>query len=301
MAIQLQIGVKADLDHLPTGVDLGFLDRAVRDAAEYVRGVWVAATQGTVLPGMRAPVNDDAYARSLGTPSALRRTGRLQWTIMSDYEHAERVELGFGSYDMKPGLLAGPNARVGKDGRKYNTVPFRFGTPIGSGPNKGQSRPHFPGEATMPQDVYDTVRALGTYPHTSEGQRTKVPLLTDAQGVPVGGVNYEALDRGMPPPMQGPYTWKGGLYGGMKRYGAQGHGVYMTMRRVSEPSLMGGSVRTRRADGKIVDRKFGKGSDPDSWIHPGQPGNPLIQAVRDYTHPHVEVYLVSAAKGRDRP
>jgi hypothetical protein len=296
MPIQLGIVVQSNLDHLPTKTDLTFIDRAVRDAAEYIRGVWVSAVTGTILPGMSGPVNDEDYARSLGVPTSLARTGTLQWTIMSDHEHAERIELGYGSYDMKPGLLYGPNSRVGKDGRRYNTVPFRFGTPIRSGPNKGQSRPHFPGEQTMPADVYEIVRQGGAYPQTTEGQRTKVPFLFDEQGNASGGVNLEAAKRGEFPPMDGAYTWKTGLYSGMQGLGARGNRVYMTFRRVSEPSVS--TRRYRRSDGKIVTTATKKGSDPNSWIHPGQKANPVIRAVRDYTRPHVESYLTGVIASR---
>lgn len=297
MPIQLSISVVSALDDLPTRDDLRFFDRAVRDAAEYVRGVWVSAVSGTVLPGMTNPVEDEEYARSLGMPAALRRVAPMTWMVMADYEKAERIELGFGSYDMKPGLLAGPNSRVGKDGRRYNTVPFRFGTPQTSGPNKGQPRPHFPGEQTMPVEVYDVVKQGGAYPASSEGQRTKVPYLFNEAGDPIGGVNFEAFDRGLDEPMQESYTWKTGLYSGMKGFGSPGHRMYMTFRRVSEPAT---STRTyRRPDGKIVTIATTKGSDPNSWIHPGQRANPVIQAVRDYSRPHVESFLLGQVAGRN--
>lgn len=43
------------------------------------------------------------------------------------------LEHGLPAYDMKPGLLKGRNARVGKDGSRYNTVPFRHATPDSTG------------------------------------------------------------------------------------------------------------------------------------------------------------------------
>ena len=34
------------------------------------------------------------------------------------------IEGGFARFDMKPGMLAGPKARVAKDGTRYNIIPF---------------------------------------------------------------------------------------------------------------------------------------------------------------------------------
>ena len=39
-------------------------------------------------------------------------------------ERAIHLEKGWAAFDMKPGLLNGPNSKMGKNGR-YNTVPFR--------------------------------------------------------------------------------------------------------------------------------------------------------------------------------
>lgn len=39
------------------------------------------------------------------------------------------IENGLEPYDMKPALLQGRNAKIAKDGTRYNTVPFRHQTP----------------------------------------------------------------------------------------------------------------------------------------------------------------------------
>lgn len=39
------------------------------------------------------------------------------------------IEDGISEFDMKDGLVNGPNAKTGADGKKYNTVPFSHGTP----------------------------------------------------------------------------------------------------------------------------------------------------------------------------
>jgi len=39
------------------------------------------------------------------------------------------VEDGLDEFDMKDGILNGPNVKTGKEGQKYNTIPFAHGTP----------------------------------------------------------------------------------------------------------------------------------------------------------------------------
>jgi len=288
------ISVSGQVDFLLAAADERQLRRAVRDCAEYVRGVWESAVSGTFIPGMRKPVNDDEYRRSLGLPTTIARIAEFAYAVTADYHAVERIELGYASFDMKPGLLRGKSARTGKDGAKYATVPFRFGTPNLSGPNKGESRPHFPGEQTMPADVYERVKDGTPYPRTGEGARTKVPLTVSEYGL--GGVNAEALMRDVAEPMSTPYTWKSGLYDAMTRRGAPGHRQYYTFRRVSEPRTTGGT--TIRPDGRIVTKPLRtKGSDPNSWIHPGQAPNPVVDAVTQYCRPTVEPYLARALAG----
>lgn len=290
--VSLSIDVQAAaLKDIPDRYDDKWLDGQVKAAAEWVRSIWVAAVSGgIILPGMTEEVDDPEYARSLGLASALRSTGKWEYTITAKYDNAQRVEGGFSAYDMKPMLLHGPHARIGKDGARWNVIPFRFGTPIQSGPNKGQSRPHFPGEQTMPVHVYKEVAAEGVYPATGEGQRTKIPFLFTEDEL--GGVNREAIIRDLPAPMMRPYTWRAGLYDDMRKYGSGRQVQYFTFRAVSEPRQR--ITRWRGAGGAMITKVVTKGSDPNSWIHPGQAANPLIAAVVDYTRPFVEAMLLNA-------
>lgn len=290
VSFDLQV-VAVDLDKIPTRSDDKWLDGQVKAAAEWVRSIWLAAVSGgVILPGMVDEVDDPEYARSLGLASALRRTGQWEYTITAKYDTAQRIEQGFGSYDMKPALLHGPHARIGAEGQRWNVVPFRFGTPIQSGPNKGQARPHFGPENTMPQHVYKEVSGGDPYPATGEGQRSRIPFLFTEDEL--GGVNREAVIRGLPAPMTRPYTWRAGLYDSMRRYGTGRQTQYFTFRAVSEPRRI--VKRWRGPGGIVVQRVIEKGSDPNSWIHPGQAANPVIQAVIDYTRPFVERMLLNA-------
>jgi hypothetical protein len=92
--------------------------------------------------------------------------------------------------------------------------------------------------------------------------------------------------------MTRPYTWRSGLYDAMRRYGTGRQVQYFTFRAVSEPRRL--VTRWRGPGGMMVQRVTEKGSDPNSWIHPGQAANPLIQAVVEYTMPFVERMLLNA-------
>ncbi len=61
------------------------------------------------------------------------------------------VEQGLDPYDMKEGLLSGPNAKTGKDGARYNTIPFRHGVP-------GSQAENFNG-GIMPAEIHSIVKA----------------------------------------------------------------------------------------------------------------------------------------------
>lgn len=289
--VTLRIDVDAPaLSRLPDRADVSFLEGEVEAAADWVRMVWVSAVSGNVLPGMTGPVNDPEYARSLGMPSALRKVGKLEYAITARYDKAARIENGFAAFDMKPGLLGGPKARPTKDGTgMWNIVPFRFGTPQG-GKQKGQSRPNFPGEMTMPPEVYNIVKRGDRLPASPWGQRTKIPFLFTQDTM--SGVNKEAVIRGILGPMVAPYQWQTGLYSGMQRVGAGRQSQYMTFRAVATARNV--VVRYRLPDGRIGQRVVARGSKLDSWMHPGMGANPLMKAVRDYVMPRVEAMLLNA-------
>ncbi len=156
------------------------------------------------------------------------------------------LEDGWGAFDMKPGLLNGPNAKIadvkGKDGKTvgtvvYNTVPFRLGSP--GAVSKGSLF-----STIMPDEVYGAARkAAQTIPTAGQGMRSP-------------GLGKEALPEKYREPATrkapagsrfGDYTHKFSVYEGVSRMKdpATGQNVYKSFRRVSE------------------------NSDPDSWVHKG--------------------------------
>src|SRR5262245_13412625 len=161
--------------------------RVLRQQMLRVQSEWIRAVSGNVLPGMTKAIHDDTYAARLATPEALEfpfdTAGPFQGTVvMLDEKLAQRYEEGYPTFDMKPGLLRGPAAKVSKSGRRYSTIPFTHSTPESTG-QKG--RP-------MPAEVYALARGQ-SYGGPSNpalaslGVRTKNPEQ----------INLEARRRGL--------------------------------------------------------------------------------------------------------
>lgn len=81
-------------------------------------------------------------------------SGRLEATVLLDYSKdplIQAIEEGGNPFDMKIGFLKSSKVKVGKNGKKYITIPFRFGS-TGS---VSESELFI---SKMPQEVYDIVR-----------------------------------------------------------------------------------------------------------------------------------------------
>lgn len=130
--------------------------KAVGMAAQFVQAQWQQAVMGTLpVPGMK-PINSNIglrqlYSDSIILSNQLRGVDNISQRILATKKIAEQIERGCGPFDMKPSLLGGPKARIGKNGR-YNIIPFRHGVSEKYSPNN-----NFP---TMPQDIYKKARQL---------------------------------------------------------------------------------------------------------------------------------------------
>lgn len=206
-AAEVEAAVNDRLDALKAGV---------REQTLFVQSVWSAAALGHTLPGMTHPVNDQKYAESISDASALEYpwsgdpfAGRV---IALDGARADRYEHGYAAFDMKPGLLHGPNAKPTKDGGMYNVVPFVHAGPGAYTGQKGRA---------LPSEVYALASAL----HTR--QRVKLPGELSGWGMraklPVGG-------------MRAAYSWKASPYESMVRVHRDQHTTMLTFRAVSDNS-----------------------------------------------------------------
>jgi hypothetical protein len=129
---------------------------------------------------------------------------------------AEELENGKGKWDMKPALLNGPKAKMGKKG-KYNIIPFRHGTSNEHAPNNNFK--------TMPQEIYRQARQLKASVRSGSGMAWggRLPATSAAASNPTTG-----------------YQHKSDVHKGMvrieKKYKSATQNKYMTFRVVSSNS-----------------------------------------------------------------
>jgi len=233
---------------------LPYTQEAVRAAlTDVVQRTWIQYASGATVSYSGGEfvvhVVSGEYVRSI--QEGFRMDGDLAGEITSTSPHGATIEGGISAYDMKEKLLNSPKAKIGKNGNRYITVPFRHGTPGAS------TMPN------MPKAVYKDVKKLGysrrnnaltaqstgrqytwggRYKNTSEGMRSKI--VKKEQGY-------------------GRYTWKTGMFSGMVKVGSAKHGQYLTFRRISS------------------------NSDPNSWQFPGVKARPIRQAVIENTREEV--------------
>lgn len=168
----------------------------------------------------------------------IQSTGKFENTIFLTGAVPNMIEKGVSAFDLKVGLLNGRNVKIGKDGVRYNTVPFRFATSEAIGENSAFS-------GVMPKEVESiakqlkaTITQMGL--KTSYGdslkqenipapynQKTVRPAIQDEQSE----LNTEQLVE---------YQRKFSIYAGMVRneemYENTKQNQYITFRRVSERS-----------------------------------------------------------------
>jgi len=146
------------------------------------------------------------------------------------------IESGAPSYDMKEGLLKGKNSKVGKDGKRFNIVPFTFGTP-------GALSENF--TSILPQEVYEAI-------------------LEKPQDVPIiGGVSTQGLTLN-----EIPEKYR------EKQSRMVQHPVSKAWKHYEhKSSIYEGVVRQKsnvtRQNSYVSFRRVSENSDPFSWIHPG--------------------------------
>ncbi len=141
------------------------------------------------------------------------------------------VEQGLDAFDEKEAMLAGPNAKTGKDGSKYNTIPFSFGAPTSLPEN-------FTG-GILPMEVHEILK----------GKESNEPITkNDLSNLPREYKQPQAKQVTLPVSKAiVDYQHKHSIYEGVEKRTdlKTGQNTYGSFRRVSE------------------------NSNPSSWIHPG--------------------------------
>ena len=198
--------------------------------------------------------------------------------LQVDPDIVKHVEEYVAPFDMKPGLLTGPNAKTSDTGSRYNIVPFRHAlsktTPSVAEqmqslkPSitkmRGGDRPH-------PKEI----ERIAKYPESAPTKMTRAMLkmagypsvITEPGAVKAATRHYETVRVPISKEYHidrqdvGGYIWKSGLWEGMihqiKWYKSAMNHKFTTFRRVSDKS------------------------DPNSWIHPGHPAYPLNEIVAE--------------------
>lgn len=147
------------------------------------------------------------------------------------------VEQGLDAYDMKLGLLNGPNSRPTKSGGRMNVVPFTFGTP-------GALEENF--SNILPQSVYEAIKSKPQNVVLPGGGMSTRPLKEEE--VPQAFREPQKKSVKLPQAKNAKeYQHKSSIYVGVRRVqdNVTGQNRYTSFRAVSD------------------------NSDPNSWLHPG--------------------------------
>lgn len=186
-------------------------------------------------------------------------SGRMEGTVMLDYSKDKLIKMleeGASPFDIKEGLLNSSKVKVGKNGKKYITVPFRWGTPGAVGDADVFS-------GIMPTEVYNAVRSMSqTIPVAGGGMRTP-GLNTSTLSNPflTTSLTRKTIADSAGKVLFNQYEHKTSLYSGITQQsdGATGQNRYFSFRRVST------------------------NSDDDAFIHPGiEQYNLVKKALGDF-------------------
>lgn len=149
------------------------------------------------------------------------------------------LESGLSAFDMKPGLLNGPNAKKALNGNRYNTVPFRFAAPGSLGESEVFT-------SSLPEEVASVIRSKPqNIPVEGGGKRTQ-------------GLRPEEIPTSFREPTvrSAPKT-ESQSFNDYRRKSS----IYEGVTRVQDPVT--GQQRYQSF------RRISDNSDPDAFIHPG--------------------------------
>ncbi len=220
--------------HISTQQQEDFVDRVVKDYTALFASHLEVQAQNDLK------TSRNAYIRNIKVIDS----GRMEGTVLLDYTKeplVRMVEEGQDAFDMKQYFLKSSKVKVGKDGKRFLTIPFRFAAP-GS---LGESDVF---QSKLPKDIHSVIK---NYPQLINlpggGTRSKGLLLSDMSEryQEERGIRFEVQDnKGN---LFAEYEHKNSIFEGLvrKKDAVTGQFSYHNFRRVSE------------------------NSDPNSWIHTG--------------------------------
>jgi len=278
MAEDIQVDVSDLLPEFAKLIQAGYGDtvfahtrNALGHIAEMYQKVWRGYATGTPIPGAPRVISSASYARSIQVDNSDPDV-KIVYTDNDKYHGL--IENGRPRYDMKPGLLSGPNARTTKDGGKYNIIPFRHQTPGGS-------------RNPMPVNVYRTM--------LRESDRAE---LKKQMGISSTGGKSHTLSSG-PTPAQRSYQWGARL----SKYENTQTPLHPKKKHWKSPSVFSGMVRMQASTTGANRSKYmtfrvvSSRSDPDSWISPKLDPIPIRKRVVETVNPIAVQMLQAAIEG----
>lgn len=216
------------------------LDYVVKETAARFAVAWEKEAINSLL------TSKQIYVRSIlvDDDGPARATVRLAGVVPN------MVETGASGFDIKDGLLNGPNAKISSTGSRYNVVPFSFGAP-------GSLEENFNG-GILPSEVYDVIKnkpqnvsVKGGGAKTKGLQLEEIPKPFDEKQVKTISSPEAGTFR--------QYQHKTSIYEGVSRVkdSVTKQNRYQSFRAVSD------------------------NSDPDSWMHPGIEARNLSDKAMD--------------------
>lgn len=164
------------------------------------------------------------------------------------------IEQGQDAFDMKQGLLNGPNAKVSKNGVRYNIIPFSWGAP-------GGSQENFSG-GILPKPVYDIINSKPQNVSLKGGSATK-PLTLDELPKSFQQIQKKSIKMPGSKSLK-EYTHKNSVYEGISKI----------------------KDNTTKQNSYISFRVVSDNSDSNSWLHPGfEAANIAEQALSNFNVP----------------
>lgn len=232
-------GQKGELRHTREAVRAVTTDLIQRTWIQYASGATVTYGGGT----FRIKSISGDYVRSI--QDGLRFLDDFTGEVFTTIPYASTIEDGIKPFDMKSKMLQSNKAKIGKDGKRFITVPFRHGTPGASTMPAMPSAVHSQAKSLGYSRRNNIIKAFFTgRKYTWNGRLKADPQGQRSHVAPHSGAGY---------------TWKTGQFSGMVKMGKGNHTQYLTFRRVSE------------------------NSDPQSWHHPGVKPRPIREAVIENT------------------
>lgn len=190
-------------------------------------------------------------------------TGRMGGTVMLDYSKDKLIQMleeGATAFDIKQGMMASAKVKFDKHGKKYITVPFRWGTPGIVGDSDVFS-------GIMPREVYNAAKKLNPNIPMATGSRSRGLDTSQLSAQYNSSASRPEIKDSVGKILFKEYVHKTSIFQGITKMqdGSTGQNRYFSFRRISERS------------------------DPDAFIHPGIEKHNIMQRTLDKFDQSVEL------------